>query len=58
LTPVSAARTAEIVRQLNLWSARVLPLAIVLGVWLVTYDALRVLRLRRRGFLSMTAAAA
>ena len=55
---VSSARTAEIVRQLNLWGGRALPLAIVLGAWLVTWDAHRVLRLRRRGFQSMTAAAA
>ena len=55
---VPAARTAEIVHQLNLWSARSLPLAIVLGVWLVTWDAARVLRLRKGGFESMTAAAA
>jgi hypothetical protein len=42
---VSAARTAEIVRQLNLWSARAVPFAIVLAVWLVTWDAVRVWRL-------------
>jgi hypothetical protein len=55
---VPAARTAEIVRQFNLWSGRALPLAIVAGVWLVTWDAMRLLRLRRRGFESLTAAAA
>lgn len=58
LASVPAARTAEIVRQMNLWGARVMPLAIVLGVWLVTWDVVRVMRLRRRGFESMTAAAA
>jgi hypothetical protein len=42
---VPAARTAEIVRQINLWGERGLPLAIVLGVWLVTWDAHRVWRL-------------
>jgi hypothetical protein len=42
---VPAARTAEIVRQINLWGERVLPLAIVLGVWLVAWDAHRVWRL-------------
>jgi hypothetical protein len=55
---VPVARAAEIVRQLNLWSGRMLPVAIVFGVGLVTWDAVRVLRLRRRGFESMTAAAA
>jgi hypothetical protein len=55
---VPAARTAEIVHQLNLWSGRVLPLAIVLGVWLVTWDTHRLWRLRRHGFESVTTAAA
>jgi hypothetical protein len=55
---IPAARTAEIVHQLNLWSGRSLPFAIVIGVWLVAWDAARVLRLRRRGFESMTAAVA
>jgi len=40
------------------WDPRKLPLAIVIGVWLVTWDAVRVSRLCRRGSLSMTAAAA
>ncbi len=44
---VPATRTAEIVRQMNLWGARMMPVAIVLGVWLVTWDAMRVIRLRR-----------
>jgi hypothetical protein len=55
---VPAARAAEIVRQLNLGSGRALPFAIVVGVWLVTWDTVRVIRLRRRGLESMTAAAA
>ena len=54
---VPAARTAEIVRQLNLWGERVLPLAIVVGVLIVTVDAMRVFRLRGRGFDSMVTAA-
>jgi hypothetical protein len=42
---VPAARTAEIVRQLNLWGARALPIAIIVAVVIVTSDAVRVWRL-------------
>jgi hypothetical protein len=42
---VPAARTAEIVRQLNMWGARAMPLAIIVAVVLVTSDAVRVWRL-------------
>ena len=42
---VAAGRTAEIVRQLNLWGARAMPIAIVVGVGIATWDAVRVWRL-------------
>jgi hypothetical protein len=42
---VAATRTVEVVRQVNLWSARVMPVAIVVGVGIVTWDVVRVWRL-------------
>ena len=45
VTSVAAGRTAEIVHQLNLWSARAMPIAIVVSVGIVTWDAVRVWRL-------------
>jgi hypothetical protein len=55
---VPAARTTELVRQLNLWSERALPLAIVVSAFVLAVDARRVQRLRRRGVESMTPARA
>jgi D-alanyl-D-alanine-carboxypeptidase/D-alanyl-D-alanine-endopeptidase len=55
---VSAIRTAEIVSEVNRWAGRALPLAIGLGIWLVIWDARRILRLNTKPIESVRAAVA